>query len=113
MIGEVQSIADKNPVFQMMNLIVHNSKYEALRSCRSSFAWRTCAAMACRAHDHAWHGDLRERALPLWRVGTAFPVERSFLVPGPGLRDGNGLALIGNHHICHGSPEARSESSRT
>ena len=44
--------------------------------------------------------------------GTAFAFERSFLVPGPGLRDGNGLALFRNHNVSNGRAEARTESPR-
>ena len=97
---------------EFINLVVHNSKHEALRSCRSSFAWRACAAVAGRAHDSAGYGDFRERALPLRRAGTALAAERSFLVPGPGLRNGNGLALFRNHNVSDGRPEARTESAR-
>src|ERR1051326_1983590 len=98
---------------EFVKSIVHNSKDEALRSCRSSFAWRACASVAGRAHDPAGHGDFRERAVSLRRAGGAVPVERSVLVPGSGLRDGNGLALFRNHNISHGSLKARAESACT
>ena len=64
---------------------------------------------ACRRgwppHGHARHGHRRERALPLRPAGVPVAPERSVLVPGPGLGDGHGLALIGHHHVGDGRLE--------
>lgn len=50
---------------EFVNLLVHNSEYEALRNGRSAFARWACASVACRTHNHARHCDFREIALPL------------------------------------------------
>ena len=74
--------------------------------------------LATRMVD-ARHRDRRERAPSLRAAGVPLAAERSVLVPGPRLGDGDGLAFLGHHHVGDGraeegpQPAARTSSAST
>ena len=68
--------------------------------------------MAGRADGHARHRDRRGRDPPLWPADPAGPAERPALVPGARLGHGDGLALVGHHHVGHGRTQEGPEAAR-
>src|SRR5678816_2870150 len=74
---------------------------------RPAIARRPRAGLASVAHVDARHRDRRERAAPLRTPGAAVAAERSVLVSGARIRDGDGLALLRHYHLCDGCLEAR------